>query len=158
MNRLSNGKCILILIPIKRLINEVIFSRKSKVHSHPPLTFNDNDVKQCPHQKHLGIILDSKLFFNIHVDNKIKKCYRMIGITKRLSVSFPRKALLTIYKFFIRPHLYYGDILYDKPGNQTFQNKLEKIQYKSCLAITSATQGTSRQKIYVELGLHTVIE
>ena len=66
--------------------NEVIFSRKSKVHSHPPLTFNNNDVKKCPHQKHLGIILDSKLDFNIHVDNKIKKCYRMIGIIKRLSV------------------------------------------------------------------------
>ena len=24
--------------------NEVIFSRKLKVHSHPPLTFNNNDV------------------------------------------------------------------------------------------------------------------
>ena len=59
--------------------NEVIFSRKSKVHSHPPLTFNNNDVKKCPHQKHLGIILDSKLDFNIHVDNKIKKCYRMVS-------------------------------------------------------------------------------
>ena len=32
--------------------NEVIFSRKSEVHSHPPLTFNNNDVKKCPHQKH----------------------------------------------------------------------------------------------------------
>ena len=103
--------------------NEVIFSRKSKVHSHPPLTFNNNDVKKCPHQKHLGIILDSKLDFNIHVDNKIKKCYRMIGIIKRLSVNVPRKALLTIYKSFIRPHLDYGDILYDKPENQHFQNK-----------------------------------
>ena len=138
--------------------NEVIFSRKSKVHSHPPLTFNNNDVKQCPHQKHLGIILDSKLDFNIHVDNKIKKCYRMIGIIKRLSVSVPRKALLTIYKSFIRPHLDYGDILYDKPGNQNFQNKLEKVQYKACLAITGAIQGTSRQKIYDKLGLHTLIE
>ena len=41
--------------------NEVIFTRKSKVHSHPPLTFNNNDVKKCPHQKHLDIILDTKL-------------------------------------------------------------------------------------------------
>ena len=82
----------------------------------------------------------------------------MIGIIKRLSVSVPRKALLTIYKSFIRPHLDYGDILYDKPGNQNFQNKLEKVQYKACLAITGAIQGTSRQKIYDELGLHTLIE
>ena len=72
------------------------------------------------------MILDSKLDFTIHVDDKIKKCYRMIGIIKRLSISVPRKALLTIYKSFIRPHLDYGDILYDKPENQNFQNKLEQ--------------------------------
>ena len=29
--------------------NEVIFSRESKVHSHRPPTFNNNDVKKCPH-------------------------------------------------------------------------------------------------------------
>ena len=51
--------------------NKVIFSRKSKVHSHPPLIFSNNDVKQYLHQKHLGITLDSKLDFNIHVDDKI---------------------------------------------------------------------------------------
>ena len=59
--------------------------------------------KKCSHRKHLGIILDSKLDFNIHVDNKIKKCYKIIGIIKRLPASVPRKTLLTIYKSFIRP-------------------------------------------------------
>ena len=71
----------------------------------------------------------------------------MIGIIKRLSVSVPRKALLTIYKSFIRQHLDYGDTLYDKPENQKFQNKLEKVQYKVCIATTGAIQGTSRQKV-----------
>ena len=71
----------------------------------------------------------------------------MTGIIKRLSVSAPRKALLTIYKSFIRQHLDYGDILYDKPENQNFQNKLEKVQYKVCIATTGAIQGTSRQKV-----------
>ena len=73
-------------------------------------------------------------------------------------VSVPRKALLTIYKSFIRPHLDYKDIFYDKPENENFQNKLEKVQYKACLAITGVIQGTSRQKICNELGLHTLIE
>ena len=82
----------------------------------------------------------------------------MIGTIKKLSVSVPREALLTIYKSAIRPHLDYGYILYDKPGNQNFQNELEKVQYKPCLAITGAIQGTSRQKTYDELGLHTLIE
>ena len=47
--------------------------------------------------------------------------------------------------------------MYNKPENQNFQNKQEKIQYKACLAITGAIQGTSSQNIYDELGLHTLI-
>ena len=39
---------------------------------------------------------------------------------KRLSVNLPQNALLTINKSFIRPHLDYGDILYDKPNNENF--------------------------------------
>ena len=104
----------------------------------------------------MGIVLDSNLDLKFHVDYKIKKCNKLIGLIRRLSVNVPRNALLTIYKSFIRPHLDYGDILYDKPENENFQNKLEKVQYRACLAITGAIQGTSRQKLYDELGLHSL--
>ena len=41
--------------------NEVIFSRKTSSDnlSHPPIKFNNNDISKCPHQKHVGIVLDS---------------------------------------------------------------------------------------------------
>ena len=39
---------------------EVTFSRKSKTISHPPLVFSNNIV-QATSQKHLGIILDTRL-------------------------------------------------------------------------------------------------
>ena len=138
--------------------NEVIFSRKTSSNnlSHPPIKFNNNDISKCPHQKHLEIVLDSKLNFNAHVDQKIKKCNRIIGLIRRLSINLPRNALLTIYKSFVRPHLDYGDILYDKPNNENFQNKLAKVQYRACLAITGAIQGTSGTKLYDELGLHSL--
>ena len=87
---------------------------------------------------------------------KIKKCNKLIGLIKRLSVNVPRSALLTIYKLFIRPHLDYGDILYNKPENENFQNKLEKVQYRACLAITGTIHGTSKQKLYYKLGLHSL--
>ena len=70
----------------------------------------------------------------------------------------PRNALLTIYKNFVRPYLDYGDILYDKPNNENFQNNLEKVQYRACLTITVTIQGTSRTKLYDELGLHSLIK
>ena len=71
------------------------------------------------------------------------KCYKMIGIIKRLSVNIPRDTLLRIYKSFIRPHLDYGDIIYDKPNNEPFKSKIENIQYKACIALTGVIEGTS---------------
>ena len=44
-------------------------------------------------------------------------------------------ALLTIYKSFVRPHLDYGDIIYDNPENETLMNKLEKVQYQAYLQL-----------------------
>ena len=62
--------------------------------------------------------------------------------TKSLLRCFYQKKCLdyheTYIKLLLRPHLDYGDILYDKPNNENFQNKLEKVQYRACLAITGA--------------------
>ena len=82
----------------------------------------------------------------------------MTCLIRRLSVNLPRNALLTIYKSFVRPHLDYGDILYDKPSNDNFQSKMEKVQYRACLARTGGIQGTSRERLYDELGLHSLVK
>ena len=64
--------------------------------------------------------------------------------------------MLTIYKSFIRPHLDYGDIIYDQAYNVSFHQKLESIQYNSALAITGAIRGASAEKLYNEVGLETL--
>ena len=68
----------------------------------------------------------------------------------------PRKSLLTIYKVFLRTLTDYGDIIYCQPHNESFCEKLESVQYKAALAITSVIQRTSRDKIYEELGLESL--
>ena len=60
------------------------------------------------------------------------------------------------YKSFVRPHLDYGDIIYDKAFIGPFQNKLESIQYNAALAVTGSVRGTSREKIYTELGVESL--
>ena len=64
--------------------------------------------------------------------------------------------LLTTYKFFIRPQLDYGDILFDQPTNDSFYKKLESVQYNDVLAITGAIKGTSKVNLYKELGLESL--
>ena len=87
---------------------EMLFSRKVNTDDHPKLTFNGNQVHQCSSQKHLGLFLDNKLGFNKHLDEKINKCNKIIGMIKKISLSLSRQSLLTIYKSFVRPILIMG--------------------------------------------------
>ena len=77
---------------------------------------------------------------------------------KKLSLTLSRKTLLTIYKSFVRPNLDYADIIYDKPLNESFKRKIEMVQYNAALIITGAIKGTSRDKIYQELGLESLAD
>ena len=44
-------------------------------------------------------------------------------------------------------------ILYYKPNNETCINKFEKVQYDAVLAINGEMRGTSREKLFAELGI-----
>ena len=135
---------------------EVVFSRRRKPDNHPALYFNDAPVTTAPFQKHLGLFLDKKLTFGHHLNEKISKANKGIGLIKRLYSYLPRKSLLNIYKSFIRPHLDYGDVIYDQPHNDTFCRMIESVQYNAALAITGAIKGSSRERLYQELGLESL--
>ena len=64
--------------------------------------------------------------------------------------------LLIIYKPFVRPHLDYGDIVYDQLNNQSFSRKIEAVEYNATLAIINAIKGTSRVKLCQELRIESL--
>ena len=135
---------------ISKQAQEVIFSRKLKETPHPPLMFNSNVVRKASSQKHLGIILDESLSFEEHLKTISVKTNKTLYLLRKLQNLLPRAALITLYKSFIRPYLDYGDF------NSSFHEKLESIQYNASLAITGAIRGTSREKLYNELGFESL--
>ena len=68
----------------------------------------------------------------------------------------PRKSLITIDKAFLRPLIDYGNIIYDQPQTESLCEKLASVQYRAALAIMGAIQGSSREKLYQELGLESL--
>ena len=104
-------------------------------------------MKQVPSQKHLEMILQSKLNFLEHLKNILNKVNQTIGLLYELQNILPRGPLLTIYKSFIRPHLDYGNVIYDQHYNNSFHQKLQSVQYNAALAITGAVRGSSREKL-----------
>ena len=83
--------------------------------------------KKDPQLNAVELVLDSKLDFNEHVNNKINKYNKSIGIMKKLSLTLSRNSLLNIYKTFVRPIVEYADITYDKPLTESFKDKLEMV-------------------------------
>ena len=43
-----------------------------------------------------------------------------------------------------------------KTNNEYFTIKLERLQYKACIAITGAIQGTSREHLNKKIGLESL--
>jgi hypothetical protein len=103
---------------------EVIFSKKRIPVIQPAIFFNNSPVSVAPSQKHLGLVLDGKLNFDQHLNEKISKANKGVGLLKHLSPVVPRKALLSVYKAFVRPHLDYADVVYDQPQNESFCNRI----------------------------------
>ena len=104
---------------VSKQAQDVIFSRK-QAKSVLPGVFNNTAVHQTHCQKHLGVYLDMRLIFELHIKEKISKVMKGIGFIKKSSNVLPRKYLITIYNSFVRPHLDYGDLIYDQSHNESF--------------------------------------
>ena len=141
---------------------EVLFSCKKQSVQHPPLYFNGTEVKRVTDHKHLGLVLDSKLSFTKHINEKVTTARKWIGVIKHVSPYLPLKSLDQIYKMHVRPHPDYCDIIFHVPvithdfdSSLTLNyqmNILEKTQYQAALAVSGCWKGTNTDKIYEELG------
>ena len=141
---------------------ELLFSCKKNIPNHPSLFFIGTVVPKVNEQKHLGMTLDSKWSFERHLNEKIVKAKRVIGIMTYFSKFLPLKTLDEMYKALVRSHIDYCDTIYHIPAlnNQINANANANFvngncwanSIPSCPAITGAWQGSNRSKLYVELG------
>ena len=100
------------------------------------------------------MIFDSRLSFDENLNSVLQKINKTVGLLQKLQGILLRISLITIYKSFTRPHVDYGDIIYDQTFNKSFHEKIESIQYNA--AITGAIRGTFSKKLYQELGLESL--
>ena len=70
------------------------------------------------------MFLDFKLNFQEHFEKLLNKVNRTTEILQKLQNTIPRPSSLTIYKSLIRPHLDYGNAIYDQAYNASFQQNI----------------------------------
>ena len=75
----------------------------------------------------MGICFDKELTFKHHINEKINKVNKGIGIICKVNNILPSHPLLTIYRSFVRPHLDNGDVIYDQAENESVNSKTEQL-------------------------------
>ena len=124
----------------------IVFTWKKKWVVKTPLKLGDKTLSLCQQVKCLGVILDSKLSWRPHCQDRAQKATvalmqsrRAIGKTWGLK---PRQAMW-IYTAIIRPILAYAAVIWINATNsQTLVAMLQKVQRLACISITSAFPST----------------
>ena len=92
------------------------------------------------------------LNFEENLLNIFQKVNKAIEPLHKLFNLLPRTTFIVIYTAFVRPHLADGNISYNQTFRNFFNDRLELVQHKACLAIMAAIRDISRENFYQELG------
>ena len=76
---------------------------------------------------------------------------KLIAVIWKLQTVLRRDSITTINKAFIRPHLDYIDVIYDKIFNECWHINPELAQYHAALNIKDATRRTNTVKLYSDV-------
>jgi hypothetical protein len=71
------------------------------------ITMNNSIIESVLSQKCLGVDLDNRLIFDIHIENLCKKICSGIGALRRIKPFVPLLSLKMLYKVLIQPYFDY---------------------------------------------------
>ena len=96
--------------------------------------------------KDLGVFFDPHLTFKDHLEDKIYKAYRIIGLIKRNFINVDAKTFTLLFKVLARPHIEYANSvwhLYKKKDIQT----IEKVQKRATKLVISVRKSTYKDRL-----------
>lgn len=79
----------------------------------PNYTLNGSVLEHVNYAKYLGVLLKSDCKFDAHINTKVAKAKRQLGIIKRALFWAPQHARLIAYKTLCLPHLEYACAVWD---------------------------------------------
>lgn len=111
--------------------NYIRFSRK-KINSCKEVVYKigDSPLKQVQDIRDLGIILDSKLRFDKHIDTITSKAFKILGFVLRNTKEFKQvQTIILLYNSLVRSCLEYCCVVWN-PHYKKYIERIEKIQKK----------------------------
>ncbi len=116
------------------------------------LKLNRTKIYELNKIKYLGLILDSRLSWNHHINELTKKLNRAVGIIYKIRHDCTQKVLLSLYYSLFHSHLSYGLSVWGN-SNDSYLSKLCLLQKKKIRAITFSDFKAHSAPILKNLGI-----
>ena len=112
------------------------------------LIFNNHDLDNVSEYKHLGVIIQSNLSWNSHIDYicRPKKASKRLDIINSVSHKLSRKSLETMYFSYVRSILVYTDISFCNTSQENLK-QIDTIQKRAGKIVSGAIRCTSSDAI-----------
>ena len=113
------------------------------------LNLDHNKIYESTKIKYLGLLLDSRLSWKIHISELSKKLSRAIGMLYKIRTYTPKPILRSLYFAIFHSHLTYGLPVWGN-ANQRFLHRIALLQKKALRAITFADYNAHTHPIMKE--------
>ena len=128
--------------------NFMIFGRVS-INSNPVITINDTDIEHVSSTKFLGVLIDEKLSWSLHIDKVKRKLSKCTAVLYRVNNLLDTTALFTLYNSLFLPYLTYCCIVW---GN-TFTTRLQPLilsQKRAIRIVFKVSKFTHSTKLFYD--------
>ena len=126
--------------------------------SNLDLTINNKALPMATHPKVLGLTLDPKLTYSIHIHNIPVQAHKPLLIIKALTATGwgkQKETLMATYKAVRRPALEYASSVWSPIASSTGINNLQVMQNAAMKTATGCTQDTNIQHLHDTHTPHT---
>ena len=94
----------------------------------------------------LGVTVDDKLKFTKHIDTKISKANKLLGLIRHTFKFLTADTLTLLYKSLIRPHVEYATSVWS-PHLKGDKDKLEKLQRRATKLVPELREKTYSERL-----------
>ena len=132
--------------------NYILIKNSNNTLLNHSLKIGDEKIQQVNTAKFLGIMIDDKLNWNVHIKhckNKLSSGLYALNSSKHI---LSHEHLKSLYYTLIHSHLTYGLLLWGSTY-KTFLHKLEVLQNKAIRSITNSKYNESTEPVYKQLGI-----
>ncbi|CAG9790271.1 unnamed protein product [Diatraea saccharalis] len=134
----------------------LVFNKKNDYLNSVNIVYSSVNIATVQEKVFLGLVFDTKLNFDRHVNKIVCKMQRSVNIMRHLaSVTWGMdpKILNILYKAIVRSHYDYALVAYGNYINSTLFRKLEIIQNRGLRIITGAICSTPINSLEIEAGI-----